>query len=237
VREAPSLRKKRRPVVFIASLDGTARSKWRKALGKSFSVHERGGITGLARVLSELKPAILLLDLNLRRLSGISNLPPIQRLSPLTKIIVLTNSPKLTEEVSALKLGAKGYSGREISEDLLRKAVRLVQQGELWTRRRIIGTLLEELLTANWNRGEPLHRQSRVPLESLTSKKRAIVRFITDGLTNKEIARRLNVSEATVKAHLTTIFRTFAVSNRAQLAALVGAEIKIISTRSITKHA
>jgi DNA-binding NarL/FixJ family response regulator len=171
-----------------------------------------------------------LLGLNLRRLSGVHNLPSLQKLSPSTKIIVLTKIPKLSEELSALKLGAKGYSGKDISGDLLRKAIRLVQRGELWTGRRIIPNLLEEVFAANGRHGELSAAGPRVPLEHLTSKKREIVRFITDGLTNKEIARRLNISEATVKAHLTAIFRKFAISNRAQLAALAAAEMKAIST-------
>jgi len=233
---APSIRKKRRSIVFIASLDTGARSKWRKALRNSFAVHERGGITGLDSVLRELKPAVLLLDLNLRRLSGINNLPSIQQLSPSTKIIVLTKVPNVGEELSALKLGAKGYSGKNISEDLLKKAIRLVQQGELWTGRKIIPNILREVLAANGKNGELSTGRPRVPLEHLTSKKREIARLIAEGVTNKEIARRLNISEATVKAHLTAIFRKFAISNRTQLAALIAAETKAFPKPSITKY-
>jgi two-component system, NarL family, nitrate/nitrite response regulator NarL len=235
-RAAPSIRNKRRPVVFIASLDNSARFRWRKALRNSFSVHERGGITGLDNVLRELKPAVLLLDLNLRRLSGIQNIPSIQKLSPSTKIIVLTEFPRLSEELSVLKLGAKGYSGKDISEDLLRKAVKIVQRGELWIGRKMISILLAEVLPANGKNGVLPTTRPRLLLDRLTNKKREIVRFVADGITNKEIARRVNISEATVKAHLTAIFRKFAISNRAQLAALAASDTLVLPTPPISKH-
>ena len=72
--------------------------------------------------------------------------------------------------------------------------------------------------------------------ERLTSKKREIVRFVTDGITNKEIARRLNISEPIVKAHLTAIFRKYAISNHVHLAAIASAEIKAFPIPTVTKH-
>ena len=236
MREAPFIGNKQRPIVFIASLDTEARSRWRRALRNSFTVHETGGISGLDSLLREVKPAVLLLDLNLRRLSGVHSLPSIQKVSPSTKIIVLTEFPRLSEELVALKLGAKGYSGKDISEDLLRKAVRVVQSGELWIGRKVITNLLAEVLAGNGSNGEASDGRPSDPIERLTTKKRQIVRFVTNGVTNKEIARRLDISEATVKAHLTIIFRKFTLSNRAQLAALVAAaETKALPT-PITKH-
>jgi two-component system nitrate/nitrite response regulator NarL len=196
------------------------------ALRGSFSVYERGGVAGVADVLRELKPAVLLLDLGLRRLGGINSLPSIQSLSRATKIILLTKAPSLREEVSGLKLGAKGYLGRDISEDLLRKAVRVVQRGELWTGRKVIQNLLTEVLTLNGT-----NRESPIPpttLQLLTSKKREIIRHVAEGVTNKEIARRLNITEATVKSHLTAIFRRFALSNRVQLASLIPTQTKTL---------
>lgn len=225
MREAPFIgNMQRRPIVLIASLDTAARSKWRRALRNSFTVHETGGMSGLDSLLREVKPAVLLLDLNLRRLSGIHSLPSTQKLSPSTKIIVLTEFPRLSEEITALKLGAKGYSGKDISEDLLRKAVRVVQRGELWIGRKVITNLLAEVLAGNGSNGEASDARPSAPIERLTTKKRQIVRFVTNGITNKEIAHQLSISEATVKAHLTMIFRKFTLSNRAQLAALAASE-------------
>jgi DNA-binding NarL/FixJ family response regulator len=212
--------------VLIASLDDDTRLRWRRALSRSFAVQDRGGIAGVPPLLRDTKPVVLLLDLKLRRLGGVQGIRALQKLSPSTKIIAVANTPRFREELAALKLGAAGYIGKDIGTKLLRKAVRLVQTGEVWTRRKIVGHLLDELTARRESRSPTAEPRSRNPFDTLTVKKQQVVRSVADGLSNNEIARRLNISEATVKAHLTAIYRKFDVANRVQLAGLAAADTR-----------
>jgi DNA-binding NarL/FixJ family response regulator len=218
-----SVPQKSRPVLLVASQDAEARSKWRKALRRSFSVHEEGGKAGLEEMLRVLKPNILLLDLELRHLGGVDSLAALDRISPSTKIIVLTSAPKPHEELRAVKLGAKGYARRDINSGLLRKAVSGVQSGEIWVGRRIISSLIEEIRDLRKEKGShpPTNGFPKILVEQLSSRKREIALLVAEGGSNKEIANKLNITEATVKAHLTEIFLKFGISNRLQLALIM----------------
>ena len=111
-----------RSVILIASPDAQLRARWRRILRGRFLAYEAGDKRELDHALTNLKPAVLLLDLALHRLGGVRGLASIQPITPVTKIIVFSNAPRITEELSALKLGAKGYSKRDISPALLKKS-------------------------------------------------------------------------------------------------------------------
>jgi DNA-binding NarL/FixJ family response regulator len=222
--------------VLIASLDDDTRLRWRRALSRSFAVQDRGGIAGVPPLLRDFKPAVLLLDLKLRRLGGVEGIRALQKASPSTKIIVVANTPRFREELAALKFGAAGYIGKDIGTKLLRKAVRLVQTGEVWTRRKIVAHLIDELTAFGASRSAAADTPSRNSFDGLTIKKRQIIRSIADGLSNSEIAERLHISEATVKAHLTAIYRRFDVANRTQLATFAATDANALSARPLSKH-
>jgi DNA-binding NarL/FixJ family response regulator len=170
--------------------------------------------------MATLTPAMLLLDLTLLQL-GIESVPVIQRLSPTTRIVLFSSNPDEREAVSALKAGARGYHGRNIDPYLLKKAVQMVQQGEIWVGRNVIPHLLSELtsLTERRKRDAPAKPDGR--LARLTPREREITHLIGDGASNKEISSQLNITEKTVKAHLTAIFRKLGFSDRLRLALFV----------------
>ena len=207
--------------VLIASPTEERRNRWRRALEGVFDVEEAGDLAVLDRTLTALKPAILLLDLTLPRLGGIDGLPAVKRLSPTTKTMVFTGHPHEKEGISALRAGAMGYCETDLDPVLLKKAVALVQKGEVWVRRNFIPCLIEELasLTDFRQKGASAKWVSR--LDRLTPREREIVSMIGKGQTNKEIAARLRVKEKTVKAHLTTVFRKLGLTGRVRLALFI----------------
>jgi two-component system, NarL family, nitrate/nitrite response regulator NarL len=213
-----------RTVILIASHDPQLRARWRQILKGRFLAYEAAGKNELEHALTNLKPAVLLLDLALHRLGGIRSLTSIQRFSPLTRIIVFSNAPKINEELSALKLGAKGYSKKTISPTLLKKAVIVIQRGEVWTGRKIISNLLEEVGVLRKDRQRVVSAGQKSPIDQLTARKKEIAHLINEDASNKEIAARLGISEATVKAHLTAIFRKLKISDRLQLAVLMAVQ-------------
>lgn len=201
-------------LVLIAGLDAGSRKQWREGLQGKFAMHEVADRPALEQSLGGLNPAILLLDLAWRHFGGIGNLPAIQKLNPKTKIILLTDAPNEKEGVSALKAGAKGYCEKGMPPFLIGKAVEMVQANQIWVGRSVVPHLLEELAALSTHRllDSPAVSDSR--LERLTPRERAVACLIGDGASNKEIANQLDVTEATVKAHLTAVFRKLGLSDR-----------------------
>ena len=208
-------------MVLIASANVRLRSQWGRLLKERFSIDEVADRAALEKTLAGRKPSFLLLDLSLPQLGGVEAIPDIQFLSPSSKIIILTSTPNDREAVSALKAGAKGYCNGGMAPSLLLKALEVVEKGEIWVGRKIIPNLLEEL-TSNTERQEKFSAlPTGVDFDSLTPRECQIAQFVGEGLSNKEIAGRLNISDRTVKAHLTSIFRKLKTFDRLRLALLM----------------
>jgi len=114
----------------------------------------------------------------------------------------------------ALDAGARGMLAKTATPAELVKAIRVVSEGEIWARRHIIATRMERLAVNGSKRpGESLAQ------ELLSGREREVLLHAATGLSNKELAGRLAISEGTVKAHLTRIFQKLGVRGRAELAA------------------
>ena len=205
-------------MIVIACSDPKLVNRWNRALGKKYPSYTVSQKTALVRAVSSLKPRLLILHIRLPRLRVGRELPVIQGLSPLTKILVISDSPTTSEGISVLKAGAKGYCSSHINAALFKKAAKTMLQNELWAGRKIVTKLVEEMIAHS--RHEMLAARSRLPLpfDALSARKRQIADLVIEGATNKEVASRLNISEATVKAHLTGIFRQLQLSGRLGLA-------------------
>ena len=167
----------------------------------------------LARAL----PHVLLLDMDLQDVNGAPGVVRLRKLSPTSKIIALSGSITDDFELSLFKAGVRGCAHVDIDGQLLKRVVVAVQQGELWIRRRITLRLLDEL--SENARGRVEHRRmTDTRLAVLTQREREIAALIGNGETNKQIARQLSITERTVKAHLTEIFRKLGIGDRLRLA-------------------
>jgi DNA-binding NarL/FixJ family response regulator len=117
--------------------------------------------------------------------------------------------------VEALKTGARGILSKSVTVESLLKAIRVVHQGEVWASKRVIALTVEELAACAVK--PPVSKLDF--RERLSGREQEIVLLIVGGLSNLEAANRLGITEATVKAHLTRIFRKLAIRGRAKLAA------------------
>lgn len=206
------------PLVLIASSVSSVRKAWRQG-AQGFAAVEVADHAQLLSCLTPRPPAVLLLDLDLPHLGGMEGVPGLRALQPATKIVVLAGHPDEKEGLVALKMGAKGYCDRAIAPALLGKALEAVQAGEVWVGRKLTSHLLEELsaLTeALGERGSSGDIDRR--LDGLTPRERAIVAELGAGASNKDIAQKFAVTERTVKAHLTAVFRKLGISGRLQVA-------------------
>ncbi len=202
--------------VVIASPRSDLRGQIKEHLQGTYSTHEVARWESLDRTISRLNPGVVLLDAELLHSSGITDLSIIRRIARKVRIIVISSASNDREGIAGLKAGARGYCKREIDGPLLRKAVDRVRHGEIWAERRLIPLLVEQCtLHAEELPEPPVRSDGRLAL--LTPREREIARLIGAGASNRDIATRLLVSEGTVKAHLTAIFRKLGFNDRLQL--------------------
>lgn len=208
-------------MLLIASPSPEVRRQWRQALQGVGAIREVASWSALEQSLASLRPGVLLLDLALPKLGGAGGLSAVRRLSRPTKVVLLTRSPDEEEAILALKEGARGYCHTDIPSTLLKKAIEMVEKGEIWIGRNIIPPLLGELVSLTERRRKVSLAKSGWRLGRLTPRQREIADLIGRGASNKEIAGKLQVTEAAVKAHLTAIFRKLGLSDRLRLALFV----------------
>jgi DNA-binding NarL/FixJ family response regulator len=158
------------------------------------------GLEAVARA-EELAPDVVLMDLQMPEMDGVTATRAIVAESG-PQVLVLTSFSDAERIVDALDAGAVGYMLKDAEPDDLIDAVRSVAQGDSPLHPRVA----RQLLTA---------RSAHRPIDQeLTSREREVLGLVRDGLANKQIARRLGISERTVKAHLTSVFATIGVADR-----------------------
>jgi DNA-binding NarL/FixJ family response regulator len=161
-----------------------------------------------------LAPDILLLDLAMPGGGGIATLRalgPQALATGRTRTILLTAAIERHEQVAAAALGVRGIIMKESATALLIACLRAVVAGDYW-----LGTeRVSDLALAVQRRGGP---RSPLPAATLTPRELDIVAALVDGASNREIARRFEISLQTVKNHLSTIFEKLGVSTRLELA-------------------
>jgi two-component system, NarL family, nitrate/nitrite response regulator NarL len=162
-------------------------------------------------LVKSLKPDILLLDLSMPRVGGmeaLSELSAEQGVRP----IVLTASVDSETIVKALQLGARGVVLKDSASQVLFDSIRSVMAGDYWLGRETVGNLVQALRQLS---STPTGRAAQF---QLTRRQMQVVSAVVMGLSNKEIAQQLSLSEETVKHHLTNIYDKLGVSSRLELA-------------------
>jgi NarL family two-component system response regulator LiaR len=161
-------------------------------------------------VVKELKPDVVLLDIGMPKMDGTQVILPIRRQSPNTKALMLTAGVDEVMIFKSLKAGAKGYVSKDSSVSDLAKAIRAVHRGEMWIERKLMSKFFDEESITDVKGGDLPGRTK----EGLTPREQEVLSRLATGLTNKEIAEELFISEKTVKSHLNSIFRKLKVTRR-----------------------
>jgi two-component system nitrate/nitrite response regulator NarL len=168
----------------------------------------------LEQILADHAPSIVLYHLSSAETKAGNPLQHLHRDFPSARFIVMTDIPSNCEGIETLRHGAYGYCNAHISGHLLQRVLTTVANGEVWVGWKLMQNLLKQLETT-----EPAQDpQPEGIFASLTEREWQIVQMVADGENNKHIATKLDISERTVKHHLTTIFRKTGTKDRLNLA-------------------
>lgn len=173
-------------------------------------VGEAGEGSEALKLCQILKPDIVLLDLNMPGLSGLEVLKLMLEDSHQQLVIMLTLSEEAEDLLKALQLGAKGYLLKNSNVDYLVNAIRLIAQG---------GTAIQPEMTSTLVAGLRQNKKEETEeKEQLTLREKEVLKLVSSGQSNKEIARKLDIGESTVKFHIQSILRKLNLSSRVQAA-------------------
>ena len=161
----------------------------------------------------EVRPDVLLLDLDLPGVSGLRLLRDLAPRLPETRIVMLTVSTAPGDVLAALRLGAAGYLTKDIDGDALLRAVRGVTDGEFAMPRRLVTRAIRELVSSG-----PADPGEAAALDGLSRREHEILGLLADGLTDREIGESLTISVRTVETHVSNILHKLDVRNRAEAA-------------------
>jgi DNA-binding NarL/FixJ family response regulator len=168
------------------------------------------------KMVRQLKPDILLLDLAMPRMPGLEALREMSAgpASNSVRVILLTAAAEKKQIVEALQLGARGVVLKDSATQLLLKSIHTVMSGEYWVGRESVSNLVQYLRNLVQSSGE----EAKQKKFGLTPRELEIVSAVVAGYSNKEIAEYFKISEDTVKHHLSNIFDKLGVSTRLELA-------------------
>jgi DNA-binding NarL/FixJ family response regulator len=158
----------------------------------------------------EYNPDVVLLDINMPRMNGLEVIKYLQDNNISTKALILTIHNEVEYLYKAVEIGVQGYVLKDSESDVLIKAIRTIYNGESY-----IQPNMASLLFKRMNKTKD---DNEVGFNKLTKREVEVLRLITEGMLNKEIAHNLCISEKTVKNHVSNIFKKINVSDRTQAA-------------------
>lgn len=160
--------------------------------------------------VTALQPDLVLMDVRMPIMDGRAATRTICQKFPDVKVLVLSTFDDDQYIAESIRAGAKGYLLKDMPADELVQAIRMAHQGYA----QLAPGLLDKLIEQSWSIAKP----DSPELEMLTRREQEVLRLITNGATNREIAEQLFITEGTVKTHMTHLLNRLNCKNRAQLA-------------------
>ena len=207
--------------VLLVDDDALVRAGLRIILSSAEDLEVVGEADDGARAVAavrEHRPDVVLMDIRMAEMDGITATAALRRLDPPPQVIVLTTFQADEQVLSALRAGASGFLVKDTPPAEIINAVRVVASGDA-----IISPSVTRTLLAHFGDGQASerHRLAAQRLATLTEREREVAAAIGAGASNAEVAALLFMSEATVKAHVSRLFTKLDVTNRVQIAIVV----------------
>ena len=172
-------------------------------------IEEAGNGEECIEKIEKSKPDVLLLDINMPKKNGIEVLEEIKRKKINVKVLILTVHNEVEYLLKAVDIGVDGYLLKDSESVELKKAINAVMDGENYIQPNLIPVLNNRLVARDIDKDK---------IDSLTKRELEVLTQVASGMFNKEIAISLNISERTVKNHISNIFKKINVSDRTQAA-------------------
>jgi DNA-binding NarL/FixJ family response regulator len=193
---------------------------FRKGVAALLAAHQDIQVVGEAgdgldaiEIARETLPDIILMDINMPRCDGLQATRRIKREMPHVTIVILTVSEDDKDLFEAIKSGAQGYLLKNLEPYQLYDLLESISRGEAPLSGAIAAKILKEFSQPSSSSGE-----EPILADELTARETMILQYVAEGLTNKEIATTLVISENTVKIHLRNILEKLHLQNRIQAA-------------------
>lgn len=154
-------------------------------------------------------PDVLLLDINMPRKNGLEVLQTLKSSKSKVKVLVLTVHNEVEYLMKAVDIGVDGYILKDSESAELKRAIFSIVEGENYIQPSLIPALNSKMIEKNRDEGK---------IESLTKRELEVLKLLAVGMYNKEVAEKLNISERTVKNHVSNIFKKIEVTDRTQAA-------------------
>jgi DNA-binding NarL/FixJ family response regulator len=164
---------------------------------------------------AELQPDLILMDLNMPIMDGIEASNLIAKQFPSMKVLVLSSFSDLSHIVPALQSGVIGYMLKDVEPDQLAEAIRSAYKGNVQLHPDISAALLNQLAPSEKTVNEPVRSELS---DTLTPRELEVLKLLTKGMSNREIASALTVAEKTVKTHVSSILSKLNLADRTQAA-------------------
>lgn len=198
--------------LFIASPEQEESKRIVEGLSSSYAISEFNNIESLVLSLDK-QPDLILCHQFLVEEQQAEKISQFKEKSPNSRLLIIGPSRPMGVQIAALKNGARGYFDDTLPIEKLNDALNLILHGEVWVERHVISGLIDELVEI-----PTITDEQRQALDSLSPKEKEVATQVSHGATNKMIARAMNITERTVKSHLTTIFQKMGIPDRLSLA-------------------
>ncbi len=192
----------------------------RKSLGKIIGISEQIEVVGLAEngkeaieACQELKPDIVMLDIEMPVMNGIAALEIIKQKMPTTKVIILTTFDNPEYILDAFLLDADAYVSKEISPEDLIVCIKAVNNGLA-----VIDSSVKKLMSSRFKLAKKASLMNDTSLNELSDEEIDIIKLIVDGKSNQSIANELKYSQGTIKNKIGKIYDKLGIDDRLQLA-------------------
>lgn len=198
--------------VMIADDHSLIREGLRQLLEFDGSIEVVGEVSNGVECLEKLdyyNPEVLLLDINMPEKNGIEVLRQMKTENSLVKVLILTVHNELEYLMEAVDIGVDGYILKDSESAELKKAIKALVDGENYIQPSLIPALNSQLVNRDIEKDK---------INLLTGRELEVLTQVANGMFNKEIATNLNISERTVKNHISNIFKKIDVSDRTQAA-------------------
>lgn len=159
--------------------------------------------------LLTVKPDVLLLDINMPKMNGLEVLKSLKDAKSKVKVLVLTVHNETEYLMKAVEIGINGYVLKDSESAELKKAIFTIYDGENYIQPSLIPALNSKMIEKN---------EDEIKLESLTKRELQVLKELAVGKFNRDIAKKMEISERTVKNHISSIFKKLDVTDRTQAA-------------------